>query len=337
MSEVGIAVIGLGFVGGKAHVPSVRRIPGTKLIAVSDVRPERGQKFVEKYGCRYYENHLDAINDSEVDAVIIAVPTPFHFQVAADAIKQGKHVLCEMPLTTSEEESIALGNLARESGVILMPVLNFRFTPNYVKVKELLDERKLSCPLSFTFKEFIPAKDLAKQWPLSSWAWDLEKSGGYPNYTLSVWSIDLIQWLFGSEIDEVNWQSIYSPIDGINDYKGYHTVGSVKLTNGVVGSFHYGSTVAEGLGTSQLEIFGCNGVTLKATWNDQLELRGSDEKPEHWTFKVKGARVWGHLQTDQHFVDCILGNDRPQFGVTDAIKIQRIAKQMVHSSSNVGN
>jgi len=300
MSEIGVAVIGLGFVGGRAHAPSFRRIPGAKLIAVSDLIKETAQTLVDKYGCKYYNNHLDAIKDPEVDAVVVAVPTPYHYQIAKDAITHGKHVLCEMPLTTTEEQA-----------------------------KELLSEKALGRPLSFTFTEFIPAKELAQQWPLTSWAWDIEKSGGYPDYTLSVWSIDLIQWLFDTEVDEIHWQSVYSPIEGIEDSKGYQTVGSAKLKNGMVGTFQLGSTVAEGLGTSLLQIFGNNTKTLRAIWNDKLEILGKDEERRDWSFKVKGPRVWGHLQTDQYFIECILEGKKPEFGVDDALRIQRIAKKIV--------
>jgi myo-inositol 2-dehydrogenase/D-chiro-inositol 1-dehydrogenase len=212
-----------------------------------------------------------------------------------------------------------------------MPVLNFRFTPNYVKTKELVTEKQLGCPLTFTFREFIPGKELIKQWPLDSWAWDTEKSGGLPNYTLSVWAIDLIQWLFESEIDEIHWDSVYSTIEGQEDTKIYQTIGSAKLRSGIVGTFHFGSSVEEGLGTSQLEIFGCNGKTLKATWNNRVEIFGANNSSDEWTFELKGARVWGHLQNSQYFVECILNNKKPDFGVEDAIKIQRIAKKIVYS------
>ncbi len=329
MTEIGVAVIGLGFVGGKAHASSVRRIDGANLVAVSDLIVDRGQKFVDKYDCKFYQDHLEAVKDSDVDAVIVAVPTPYHYQVALDALKNGKHVLCEMPLTTTEEQSIELKDRAQEAGLIIMPVLNFRFTPNFLKAKELLSKRAIGSPISFTFREFIPAKDLALQWPPSSWAWDIEKSGGLPDYTLSVWSIDLIQWLFDSAIEEVHWESHFSPIEGVDDFNGYQTLGCARLANGVVGTFQFGSTVSEGMGTTQLEIFGNNTKTLRAVWNNKLELLGSEGETQEWSFELKGPRVWGHLQTDQYFVDCILKNKEPEFGIDDTIKIQRIAKKMV--------
>jgi predicted dehydrogenase len=67
-----------------------------------------------------------------------------------------------------------------------MPVLNFWFTPNYVKAKELIDAGKIGKPLAVWFRELIAAKDLPMEWPANSWAWNIEKSVGYPDFTLSI-------------------------------------------------------------------------------------------------------------------------------------------------------
>ena len=79
-----------------------------------------------------------------------------------------------MPLTLTVAESRELGEEAEKSGVILMPDLNFRFTPNYVKAKELVEQGAVGKPLSATFSEFIPATDLAAQWPSGARGWKSE-------------------------------------------------------------------------------------------------------------------------------------------------------------------
>ena len=331
LNEVGVMVVGLGFVGGQAHAPSFAKIEGSKLIAVSDIRPETAERPVQKYGCEYYPDYRDGLDDSRIDAVVVSTPTPYHYDIALDAINHGKHVLCEMPLTSSLDLSEKLAGRAKEAGMLLMPVLNFRFTPNYVRAKELLQDGRIGTPMAFTFREHIPAKELAKQWPLSSWAWNAEKSGGLPDYTLSVWSIDLLRWMFDTEIDSVKWESSYASLDGVKDFKGYQTVGVVRLENGVVGTLQYGATVGEGLGSSRLEIYGANTATLEAVWNNQLRVFRSSESLQEWSFEEKGARVWGHRQLDQYFINCILKGARPLFGPKDAIAAQEIAKKMVES------
>lgn len=329
MSEdkVGVAVAGLGFVGRQAHVSAFRKIPDAELVAVIDVIEEAAKEVSSKYNIKYYLDHKEALKNPDIDALVVAVPTPFHYDLVSEALSNGKHVLCEMPLTPNVAESEKLGEMAEKAGVMLMPDLNFRFTPNYVKAKELIDEFTIGKPIAFTFTEFIPAKDLAKQWPSGSWAWNKEKSGGYPDFTLSVWSIDLIRWLFNSEIVDVSWMPNYAQLPGLN-YIGYNTVGIVKLSNDAVGTLYFSASVSPGEGTSKLEVFGDNTRAIKATWNNHLALIDESMKAE-WEFKMRGTKVWGHYQIDSYFVDCIKLGKKPSVTVDDAVKAQTIAKKIV--------
>lgn len=335
MSEkkIGVAIAGLGFVGAHAHVPAFRKIPGAEVVGVIG-RPggtsERSAKeLAEKHGFDYYLDYGAALDNPRIQAVVLAVPTPYHFELASQAISKGKHVLCEMPLATTIPQAKKLRQQAEKQGVLLMPVLNFRFTPSFVKAKELIDKGAIGEPTAVSFREFIAAKDLAAQWPLTSWAWDVKKSGGLPNFTLSVWSIDLVRWLLGTEIENVHWTTNYASVEGVDNFKGYQTMGIITLNNGTIGTLHYGSTLAPGLGTSILEVYGCNGKILRAKWNNSLALIGEYSEMEEWTFDEKGPRVWGHYQLDSYFIDCILEGRRPSFNADDAIKAQSIACKMV--------
>lgn len=325
--RIGVAVAGLGFVGGGAHVSAFKKIPGAKLVAVIDVQEEKARKVSTKHNVNYYLDFKEAMKNPEIDAVVVAVPTPFHYELVSEAIASGKHVLSEMPLTPTIVESEKLGEKAKKAGVILMPDLNFRFTPNYVKAKELIKQGTIGKPLAVTFREFVPAKDLAAQWPFNSWAWNIEKSGGYPDFTLSVWSIDLVQWLLESDIEDVQWISNYSPLVGIDNFIGYNTIGLIRFSSGAVGVLHYGATVALGGGTSRLEVLGSNTKSLKANWNNSLTLIEEDTKQE-WMFREKGTKVWGHYQIDSYFVECIIQGKKPTITVEDAIKTQKVAAKI---------
>jgi predicted dehydrogenase len=325
--KVGVAVAGLGFVGGQAHAPAVKRIPNANLVAVVDVIEDLAKKASEKYGVKYYTDFGKALKDPEIDALIVAVPTPFHYRLAAEALAAGKHVLLEIPMTPTVEEGEKLRDQAEKAGVILMPDLNFHFTPIYVKAKELISQNAIGQPIALTFSEYIAAKDLAQQWPAGSWAWDMKRSGGLPDYTLSFWSIDLARWLIG-DVKEVSWMCNYAPLEGFVGFTGYNTVGALRFTNGAVGNMHYSSTVTRGEGSSRLEVFGNNTKALKAVWNTSLTLTGEGEEKKTWEFNEKGTRAWGHRQIDQYFVDCVLKGAKPSITPDDAIAVQRVAKKM---------
>ncbi len=329
--RVGVAVVGVGFVGGQAHVPSFKKIEGSELIALGATTEKRVKPLAEQYGVKYYLDYDRLLEDPKIQAVMLAVPTPMHFDLAMKAIKKGKNVLCEMPLAATVEKAKDLQKAAEKAKVILMPVLQFRFAPIYTKTKEMIESGMIGKTVAFHFREFIPAPSLAEQWPVGSWAWNIEKSGGYPDFTLSVWSLDMFRWLFKSEIEGVQWMASYPKLEKYGGILGYNTMGIVKLSNGAVGSLHYSASVTPSASTSRLEIYGDNTNVVHAVWFNKILLYGTDQQPQEWNLDVKGTRVWGHRQLDEHFIDCILHNKKPQVTVEDAIKAQEVALQIVKS------
>jgi len=328
VNKVGVAVVGVGFVGGAAHVPSFKKIEGSQLVALCAATEKRVKPLAEKYGVEYFLDYDKLLEDPRVQAVVLAVPTPLHFELAMKAIKKGKHVQCEMPVAATIYQVKKLEKAADEAGVILMPTLQFRFAPIYVKTKEMIASGIVGKPIAIHFREFIPAASIAEQWPAGSWAWDIERSGGYPDFTLSVWSIDMVRWMFESEIDNVEWMANYPKFEKYGGILGYNTMGLIKLSNGIVGSLHYSASVTPSASTSRLEVYGDNTNVLHAIWNDKIVLYGSSQEPQEWNLQVKGTRVWGHRQIDEHFIECILHNRKPEVTVEDAIKAQEIAQKI---------
>jgi len=326
---VGVGVVGVGFVGGQAHAPAFRKIPNSRLAGLAASTERRVRPLAEKYGVKYFLDYMELVRNPAVRAIVVATPTPFHFDTAMAAIQNGKHVMCEMPMASTLREVETLAKSAEKARVLLMPVLNFRFTPNYVKAKELVDSKAIGDPVAVSFREFIPAKDQAAQWPAGSWAWDKARSGGFPDFTLSVWSIDLVRWLLDVEYAEVEWKTNYARLDEYGGTLGYNTMGMAKMTNGVVVSLHYGSTVPPNAGLSRLEVFGRKAFSLQAEWNNFLTLIGEEGAKQEWKFNETGTRVWGHYQIDEHFIKCVLGKEKPKVTVDDAIRAQEVASRMV--------
>ncbi len=328
--KIGVGVVGVGFVGGQAHAPSFKKIESSNLVALCDTVEDRVKPLAEKLQVKYFLDYDRFLDEPDVQAVVLAVPTPLHFDLSMKAIAKKKHVLCEMPLAPRIEQMEELELAARKAEVLLMPDLNFRFAPVYSKTKELINSGKVGKPIALHYREFIPAMSLAEQWPPGSWAWNIEKSGGYPDFTLSVWSIDMVRWMFESEITEVEWMASYPKIENLG-ILGYNTMGLIRLSNGIVGSLHYSASVAPTASTSRLEVFGDNTCVLHAIGTNKIILYGLEQTPLEFDLDVKGARVWGHRQIDEHFIDCIAHKRQPQVTVNDAIKAVATAKRITES------
>ncbi len=121
------AVIGTGHFG-LYHAQKLARIPGSELVAVADIDPDRASEVAGQLGVEAVTNPSDLIG--RVDAVSVVVPTRKHFDVAAEFLKAGVRVMVEKPITGDEasaRELIALaaankailqvGHLARFAGV----------------------------------------------------------------------------------------------------------------------------------------------------------------------------------------------------------------------------
>ncbi|RME92592.1 MAG: gfo/Idh/MocA family oxidoreductase [Candidatus Hydrogenedentota bacterium] len=111
-----IGVIGTGHMG-QYHVNVLSTMITHQLVGVYDVDMERARQIVSKYESRAYTN-LDSLL-THCDAVVVAVPTMYHYDVAKKALLAGCHVLLEKPITETVEQAEELVSIAQEKGLIL--------------------------------------------------------------------------------------------------------------------------------------------------------------------------------------------------------------------------
>ena len=328
--QVGVGVVGLGFVGAGAHLHAFRSLKQANLAAVCDLNEDTLEKRAKRHNVpAKYTDYEKMLQDPNIDAVVVSVPTDHHARIAIAALQAGKHVICEMPFAATMEEVDQMLAAAKASGKILMPSLNFRFTPNYVKAKQLIDAGELGTPKAIMYREWIPAADLAAQWPPGSWVWNLEKTGG-PLFTLAVWSIDLMRWLTNSDFEEVDPICQHFPIEKLGGTLGYNAYVNYKFPGGVVGNLQTSGAVAQACSTSILEVIGDNTRSIKANWNNELTLFGEDPDTQHWQFREHGGhRMWGHMQMDEHFCDCILEGRQPSILPEDGRRAVEVSLKIV--------
>ena len=218
---------------------------------------------------------------------------------------------------------------SKESGAFLMPSLNFRFTPNYVKAKELIDAGELGSVKAIIYREWIPAADLAMQWPPGAWVWNLEETGG-PLFTLSVWSIDLMRWLLNADFESVDAAVEHFPIEKLGGTLGYNAFVNYRFPDGVIGCLQSSGSVAHTCSTSWLEVVGDNTHSLKANWNNELTLFAEEPGKSEWLFREGGGhRTWGHMMMDEHFVDCIREGHQPSIPMEDGRRAVEISLKIV--------
>lgn len=139
-----VAVIGCGTIANHAHIPSYMANAKAEIKYFCDIIPERAQKAVEQYGCGVaVTDYTEVLADEEVVAVSICTPNHMHSKIAIDAMKAGKHVLCEKPAARVFEEALEMQRVQHETGKILNIGVVNRFNTNVNKLKELIDQGEL--------------------------------------------------------------------------------------------------------------------------------------------------------------------------------------------------
>jgi len=134
---INVAVIGVGSIG-KHHARIFAGMEDVTLAAIVDVDRPRADEFAEKYHCRAFKDYMNVMNS--VDAVSIAVPTTFHFQVAMDFLEHGKHILIEKPITSTLNEAEALIREAEKRNLVLQVGHLERFNAGISLISTLVEK-----------------------------------------------------------------------------------------------------------------------------------------------------------------------------------------------------
>ncbi|HET9960746.1 MAG TPA: Gfo/Idh/MocA family oxidoreductase [Nitrospiraceae bacterium] len=135
---IGVGVIGFGYWGPNL-VRNFHEMPDARVLAVSDLRMERLSLAASRYPGITVTTHVqELLRSPAVDAVLIATPVSTHYELALQALRAGKHVLVEKPLTTTSEQALRLSEEADRRGLTLMVDHTFVYTGSVRAMKELL-------------------------------------------------------------------------------------------------------------------------------------------------------------------------------------------------------
>lgn len=136
-----VGVIGYGYWGPNL-VRNFVESPHFEVAAVSDLDENKRKRVKTRHpGVRTHARAEDLINATDVDLVAVATPVHTHFELAMAAIKAGKHVFVEKPITTTADEALRLIEAADKQGVILAVDHTFLFTGAVRKLKELIAKK----------------------------------------------------------------------------------------------------------------------------------------------------------------------------------------------------
>jgi predicted dehydrogenase len=289
-----------------------------ELVAVGSRSMASAERFGADLGVpRRHGSYAQALADAEVDVVYIATPHPTHAGLIAEAARQGKHILCEKPLTVTAAEARHAVDIARRHGVFLMEGFAFRCHPQTERLVSLIRDgavgevRMLEAAFGYDAgpspRNYLLDRDLAGGSILDVGC-----------YTVAMCRL-LARVALGSDHGEP------MIVTGTGDVSASHgvdlrAVGGLAFESGLIAQV--GCAIDANLGSS-LRVLGSQGViTLTDPW---LPGRG---RPATITLNGRsGEKVWPGADTDgdlyaveaDEVARCLAHGESPAMRLTDSL------------------
>jgi predicted dehydrogenase len=157
-----IGIIGCGRATTMFHLKALENLDEIEVVAVADKDVSRARGVAEEIGAMWYESHRELLSDDEVEAVVVNTPPAFHEEMTLEALRAGKHVLCEKPVARSIEGCRGIASEAERRGLIAHPFHNYVHTPildealRLLKVREIGNVERVSVKLMNNLRGYRP-------------------------------------------------------------------------------------------------------------------------------------------------------------------------------------
>lgn len=318
---VRFGVLGTGRITRKVG-PAIARTPGAELAAIASRDAARSAAWKAQFGAtRSYGSYAELLDDSELDAVYIALPPSLHREWTVKAAERGLHVLCEKPLAPTLDEAVEMADACRQHDVQLMDGVMWVHTPRAAVMRAVLDAGTLGTIQRVTSAFTIQA---------TGWGDDefrrYAELGGGSLLDLGWYCVGVSRWAFG-ELPQSVW--------GRGHWKGDSAdvsfSGQLHFSNGGTAAFDCGFETAL---RKWVEIAGDAGSLVC----DDFTRPWSPEKARFWLHDAQGHssehRSDPFVQEDC-LVDafCRLARSEPEHGwATAAVDFQRICGALLRSA-----
>jgi predicted dehydrogenase len=133
------------------HLKALERLEEIIVTAVSDINPERMEQVRNECGATSsYINYKQLIEDKKVDAIAVNTPPMFHERMVIDSLKNGKHVICEKPLSQTVQGCKKIKELKKKTNLSVLPAHNYSFSPSIFKMEQVIAEGEIGRITSLT-------------------------------------------------------------------------------------------------------------------------------------------------------------------------------------------
>lgn len=257
------AVIGLGM--GNSHAQAILQHKDTELFAICDINPNILNSVGSELGVpesHRFTDWRDLLTIRELNVVLIVTPDQLHREMCEAFLAAGVHVMCEKPLALSREDLTAIVRAADRADTKFMVGQICRFTPAFIKAKELIDQGIIG---EIYYLESEYAHDYAKILHSDSWRSDPERHGVIGG---GCHAVDLLRWYAGDPVEAFAYGNHkLLPQVAYDDA----TISVLKFPNDVIGKV-FVSTACKRPYTMRTLIYGTKGTIICDNTSDHMLL-----------------------------------------------------------------
>lgn len=305
-----VAIIGAGFMG-KMHAEVYQNLNKAKLIAIADSDLEKAQLLADKYKATAYSSLEELINQEDIDAIDICLPTFLHKEYVIKAARAGKNILCEKPIALTVKDAEEMIQAVKKAKVELMVAQVIRFWPEYVELKKIYQVGELGRLLSITLTRLSPTPT----WAWDNWLADAERSGG-ALLDLHIHDTDYLLYLLGKPVSlasrvssgRLKYAHVFT-IFTFPDKVIAFTEGGWDMPDNFPFTMAYTALFEKGA----VEFNSRHEKTL-AIYRPGKEIEYPTARPElETTVSGEGniADLGGYFSEMKYFIDCLENNEEP--------------------------
>ena len=321
-SPVRIGIVGVGRMGRRHAENLARRVPGATLVAACSPIGEELDWARDTLGVESLHKDYDALLRAPgVDAVFLVTPNTLHPAQIIAALKAGKHVFCEKPLSLVLDECLAVeAEAARHPHLKVMIGFVRRFDASYQDAHRQIEKGAIGRPF------MVRSETCDQNDPTGFFVRFAPTSGGI-FVDMSVHDIDLARWLLGSpkplRVFSVGTIAMHEGLAACGDVD--NGVAICEFADGRVACFYASRTMAHGHETAT-EVVGTDGrlVIGRDGRLNQVEIADAHGIRTLTTPTFYERFADAFLREEMHFVDCVRFDRTPALTLHDASEATRI-------------
>lgn len=324
-SKIRWGILSTAGIGRKRVIPAMKLANNGEVAAVASRDLDKAKAFAAELGIpKAYGSYEELIADPEIDAIYNPLPNSQHARWSILCAEAGKPVLCEKPLASFTAEAQKMVDAFTSRGVPFTEGFMYRFHPQAVKVKELLDSGTIgtfnTMSASFTFKiadenNIRLSKELA--------------GGGLMD--VGCYCINVMRFMTGEEPIAAKAIADFGAKTGVDE----RLVGILQFPSGVLGHFDCGLRVQH---LHSYELRGTDGriqvekgFTVQPNEEPIIRIWRGDQYEE-----IKMPAVNHYTLMAEDFADALLNNRPPRFSPQDGVANMRVIDMLLQDARALG-